>query len=392
MMKRVFILVIALSCGFAAGLVVTGGMRSDSEGVATDAPAPLASPPAAAPVLAAQPSAALAQPDFTRVAAQAVGSVTNISSTQFVRTSNSPFASDPFFQHFFQDDDIFGSRSRRETSLGSGVIVSADGYILTNHHVIGDNVHEVVVALADKREMSARIVGVDAYTDLALLKVSARGLPVVPWGDSSKLKVAEWVLAIGNPFQLNQTVTLGIISAVGRANVGISQYEDFIQTDAAINPGNSGGALISARGELIGINTAIYTQSGGYQGVGFAVPSNLARHVIDDLMKYGEVRRGDIGFIEVTGLTPQLAEELGASSLRGALVSRMRRDSAAYDAGMRPGDIVVSFNGTSVDDAGHFLRLLADAAIGSTARLTLVREGRQVNVSVPVTQSHARRR
>ena len=178
--------------------------------------------------------------------------------------------------------------------------------------------------LADKREVRAQVVGADDWTDIALLKVEPRaGCPVIPWGDSSKLKVAEWVLAIGNPFQLSQTVTLGIVSALGRANIGAATYEDFIQTDAAINPGNSGGALINARGELIGINTAIYSESGGYQGIGFAVPSNLARRVMDDLIRYGEVRRGSIGALEVAALTSQLADQLGVPSERGALVARM---------------------------------------------------------------------
>ena len=224
-----------------------------------------------------------AGPDFTRVAAQTVRAVTNISSVQVARRSASPFANDPFFQYFFGDqDDLFG-RSRAQQSLGSGVVISADGFVVTNQHVIGENEAEVTVTIGDRREVRAKIIGVDSWTDLALLKIEATGLPVIPWGDSSKLRVAEWVMAVGNPFSLNQTVTLGIVSALGRANVGITQYEDFIQTDAAINPGNSGGALINARGELVGINTAIFSQSGGYQGIGFAVPSNLVRRVVDDL-------------------------------------------------------------------------------------------------------------
>ena len=180
--------------------------------------------------------------------------------------------------------------------------------------------------MPDRRELKAKIVGVDEFTDLALLKIEARGLPVLPWGDSSKLKVAEWVLAIGNPFQLNQTVTLGIVSALGRS-LGLANYEDFIQTDAAINPGNSGGALINARGELIGINTAIFSETGGYQGIGFAVPSNLARHVMDDLLKFGEVQRGTIPGISIANMTTQIAEELGAPNTRGALVNQISRGS-----------------------------------------------------------------
>ena len=270
---------------------------------------------------------------------------------------------------------MFGEPNRRALSLGSGVIVSPDGYVLTNNHVVGQQGRgsQVTVVLADKREVRAHVVGADDWTDIALLKVDLKGLPVIPWGDSSHLKVAEWVLAIGNPFQLSQTVTLGIVSALGRANIGAATYEDFIQTDAAINPGNSGGALINARGELIGINTAIYSESGGYQGIGFAVPSNLARRVMDDLIRYGQVRRGSIGAMDVIALTSQLADQLGVPNERGALVARMSRAGAAYQAGIRPGDVIIAFNGASVEDPGHFLRLLADAPIGKAARLTLLR-------------------
>jgi S1-C subfamily serine protease len=227
-------------------------------------------------------------------------------------------------------------------------------------------------------------VGVDPATDLALLKIDASNLPTVPWGDSSKLKVAEWVLAIGNPFQLNQTVTLGIVSALGRTNVGISTYEDFIQTDAAINPGNSGGALVNARGELIGINTAIFSQSGGYQGIGFAVPSNLARKVVNDLTQYGEVRRGSIGYVEIGPLSTLTAEQLGVGNARGVLVQAMRRDAAAYGAGLRPGDVIVAFNGTAITDGGQLSRLIQDARIGSTATVAVIREGRRLELQIPI--------
>jgi len=249
---------------------------------------------------------------------------------------------------------------------------------------------EITVALSDKRELKAEIIGVDAATDLALLKVKARGLPTMPWGDSSKLKVAEWVLAIGNPFQLNQTVTLGIVSALGR-RVGINAYEDFIQTDAAINPGNSGGALVNARGELIGINTAIFSQSGGYQGIGFAVPSNLARRVMDDFLKYGAVRRGTIGFVEFVPLTAQLAEQLGVRADRGGVVvSRMRRNSPAFQAGLQPLDIVVAFNGQPVTDASQLLRLVQDAKIGAPATFRVMRDGRSLDLKIPVQSTASR--
>src|SRR5688500_15443599 len=287
--RRVILSLILLTCGFAAGLVITGRM-SDANDARAQAPA------ASSPAIATPgPAATVTLPDFSRVAEQTVPAVANISSLQVMRRQNSPFANDPFFQFFFGDGDITGPRRGVERSLGSGVIVSSDGLVLTNNHVVAGEsgrlslrqLPAVSVALADKREVQATIVGVDPATDLALLKIDAGRLPTIPWGDSSKLKVAEWVLAIGNPFQLNQTVTLGIVSALGRTNVGISSYEDFTQTDAAINPGNSGGALVNARGELVGINTAIFSQSGGYQGIGFAVPSNLARRIVSDLTQYG---------------------------------------------------------------------------------------------------------
>jgi serine protease Do len=312
----------------------------------------------------------------------------NISSLQVVRQM-SPFTSDPLFRYFFGDDN-YGPRNRVSQSLGSGVVVSADGYILTNNHVVGDARAQVSVVLPDKRELKAKIIGVDEFTDLALLKIEAHAQPVLPWGDSSKLKVAEWVLAIGNPFQLNQTVTLGIVSALGRTLGGnLATYEDFIQSDAAINPGNSGGALVNARGELIGINTAIFSETGGYQGIGFAVPSNLARHVMDDLVKYGEVQRGTIPGVVVTSLTTQLADELGASSTRGALINQMARQSDAYTAGLRPGDIITSFNGRPVDDASAFMRMLADSKVGTAAKLEILRESRRLEMTVPITRSRS---
>jgi Do/DeqQ family serine protease len=396
---RRFSVVVAVLVGFLAGMVLTGRLRSAEPPVESRHPdESVALPQAQKVAQQAQAPATLppagALPDFTTVAAQAVKTVTNISSLQYVQRQNSPFANDPYYQYFFGSGDMFGERSRRELSLGSGVVVSADGYVLTNSHVVGQQGRGsvVTVALGDKREVRAQVVGLDDATDIALLKLDLRNLPVIPWGDSSKLKVAEWVLAVGNPFQLSQTVTLGIVSALGRANIGAAAYEDFIQTDAAINPGNSGGALINGRGELIGINTAIYSQTGGYQGVGFAVPSNLARRVMDDLIKYGEVRRGSIGPLETIPLTTQLAEELGVSTDRGAVVARMSRSGSAYQAGMRPGDVIVSFNGKAIEDPGQFLRMLSDSPIGSTVTIGVLRGGGREDFQVRVTQPQPRRR
>ena len=384
--RRLLLSLLLVACGVVAGVILTGKLRQSDE-VRAQAPAP------ASPATPARSLAPGALPDFSGVAERAVPAVANISSTQVVRRPNSPFANDPFFRYFFGDqDDAFGPRRGVESSLGSGVIISGDGYILTNNHVVtGEQTRislrdiDITATLSDKREMPARVVGVDPVTDLALLKINVRSLPTVQWGDSSKLKVAEWVLAIGNPFQLNETVTLGIVSAVNRNNIGLAQYEDFIQTDAAINPGNSGGALINSRGELVGINTAIFSQSGGYQGIGFAVPSNLARKVAADLQQYGAVRRGSIGQIAIAQLTTQLAQELGAPDTKGVVIGRMRRDSSAYQAGLRPGDVVVSFNGTPVTDGGQLSRMVQDARIGSTAMVGIIREGRRMDVRVPIT-------
>jgi Do/DeqQ family serine protease len=376
-----------LMAGVMIGIVVSGRAIDRPE---ISARAPIAEVKAAEPeqAVAAAPTSG---PDFTRVAAQTVRAVTNISSVQVVRRSASPFANDPFFQYFFGDQGEMFGRNRAEQSLGSGVVISSDGYVVTNNHVIGDDVAEVTVTVGDHRDVKAKIIGVDSWTDLALLKIEATGLPVIPWGDSSKLKVAEWVMAVGNPFSLNQTVTLGIVSALGRANVGITQYEDFIQTDAAINPGNSGGALINGRGELVGINTAIFSQSGGYQGIGFAVPSNLVRRVVDDLQKFGRVRRGSIGYVEVIPLTARLAGELRAPASDGVVVNQMSRDSAAYKNGLEPGDIVLRVNSTPIADPSQFVRLIADSSIGSTVRIEILRDGRRSTLSIPIEQQQERR-
>ena len=396
MFRRLSLSLVLVIAGFVAGLVVTGWVRAaemfraaePSRPAVEVTPAQRATPAAAPPAPAVAPAAfSGGGPDFTRVAGQAVKGVANISSLQVVRTRNSPFPNDPFFRYFFGDDEQFGSRDRRSMSLGSGVIISPDGYVVTNNHVVGENVREITIALPDKREIKGKVIGTDPATDIALLKIPVSGLPVIAWGDSSQLKVGEWVLAIGSPFQLSQTVTAGIVSATGRANMGFAEYEDFIQTDAAINPGNSGGALINSRGELVGINTGIYSESGGYQGIGFAVPSKLAQHVVDDLMKYGEVRRGSIGPLGIEKLTPQLAEEVGAANTNGALVSRMTRMSEAYDAGLRPGDVIIAMNGQTIDDPSQFLRLVADAKPGTTATVNVRRNGRTLEFKLPIVST-----
>ncbi len=383
--RRLVLTTLFVTVGFVGGLVLTGRMPTAQQSVAQtpdsgDAPAQ--------PSRSGAPAAAI-MPDLTGAAQAAIASVPNISSTQVVRRSNSPFADNPFFRDFFGDSP-FGYRDRLEKSLGSGVVVSSDGYVLTNNHVIGDVRAEVSVTLPDKREVLARIIGVDEATDLAVLKIDARNLTALPWGDSSKLKVAEWVLAIGNPFGvLNQTVTLGIVSATGRR---LATYQDFIQTDAAINRGNSGGALINSRGELVGINTAIFSETGGYQGVGFAVPSNLVKHVMNELITYGAVRRGTITGIELYPMSNRLAEEFGAPDDKGIIVSDISERLPAYLAGIRQYDIIVRFNGVTIQDAPHFMRLLSDAKIGSEVDLSVLRRGRGLTARVPIAQSEGRTR
>ena len=388
MARRLVLAVLLIVLGLAGGLVLTGRLRVAEESSAGEQPAAAtratgAQATSPAPFARGVPGDL---PDFADVAARTVNAVVNISALQVVRTF------DPFGGFF--GDDMFGYR--RGQSAGSGVLVSADGYILTNNHVVDARMQQITVILGDKRERDAKLIAADPATDLAVLKVEGRNLPTIPWGDSSQLRVADWVLAIGNPYQLSSTVTLGIVSALGRSGINVASYEDFIQTDAAINPGNSGGALINKRGELVGINTAIFSERGGYQGIGFAVPSNLARRVMTDLVKFGEVRRGSIGNVRTVAITEQLMEELRLRSTRGALVWQMSRDSAAYEAGIRPGDVIEAVNGQAVDDPNAFYRVVADAPIGSTATLTVRREGRVGEVKVAVekgrTQPPARQR
>ena len=381
MARRLVVFLLFFATGLIAGMVLTGRMRT--AGDAGAAPQ-TAAPPQGRPLL----GAAQNLPDLTGIAERAVHAVTSITSTSTVR---SPLSNDPFYRFFYGDQMI----ERQAQSLGSGVIVSPDGYVVTNNHVVETRGSrpQVSVILADKREFAAKIIGTDEQTDLAVLKIDARNLPTLTWGDSSRLKVAEWVLAIGNPFGVfSQTVTLGIVSATGRSVEGLGTYEDFIQTDAAINRGNSGGALINSRGELVGINSAIYSETGGYQGIGLAVPSNLVRKTMDELIKNGVVRRGTMLGIQLQALTEAIAAELGAPDAKGVLVSRVDPRSEAYAAGLRAGDVIVAFNQTPLESATHFLRLLGDAEIGSTASLGIIRDGRRATARVPVEPALPTRR
>ncbi len=325
----------------------------------------------------------------SEVAAVATPSVVNISTTRVIKSgSEAPFDlfDDPFFRRFFGDQFPHPNvpEEHKEQSLGSGVIVSEDGYIVTNNHVI-EKAQEIKVLLSDKKDYKAKVIGADPKTDIAVIKIDAKGLAALPWGDSNKLRVGEIVFAIGNPFGLNQTVTMGVISAVGRANVGIADYEDFIQTDAAINPGNSGGALINAQGELIGINTAILSRTGGYQGIGFAVPSSMERQVIDSLIKFKKVVRGWLG-VSIQEVTSDLAEEFGVKDLKGALVSGVMKGSPAEKGGIKQGDVILQYNGKVVEDTGHLRNMVSQTPIGTKVKVKLLRQKKEVQVEVLIAE------
>jgi Do/DeqQ family serine protease len=324
--------------------------------------------------------------DFTGIARRTTPAVVNISALQVYRTRRSPFFSDPFFREFFGGDLPFRTpREERRTSLGSGVLVSSDGLIVTNVHVV-QQARQIGVTTADGRHYSARLIGSDPPTDIAVLRIDGSDHRTLAWGDSARAAVGEYVLAVGNPFQLSQTVTMGIISATGRSNIGIADYEDFIQTDAAINPGNSGGALVDVRGALIGINTAIYSETGGYQGIGFAVPANLARRVVEQILEHGRVRRGWVGITKIGTLDDALARTLGLGDTRGAVVWELLRRGPAARAGIQPGDVVIAVDGTLLADAAAFRRILADAPVGSRLRLELLREGRRITADLEVEE------
>ena len=380
-MSRRFLLPAALVLGsFVAGMVVTGRIgpgETATAGSAQPTKAPAAEAPPVVPASKAGAVASGALPSFEDVAERVIPSVVNISAEGLQRY-RLPFG--------FIDE-------QPTQSAGSGVIVRKQGnvgYVLTNAHVIG-NANRFTVVLWNRRQLTADIVGLDPYADLALLRISDPTLQPIAWGDSSRLRVAEWVMAVGNPYQLGETVTLGIISALGRTNPQISLVADYIQTDAAINPGNSGGALVNRRGELIGINTWIYSESGGYQGIGFAVPSNLAREIAGQLEQHGKVRRGSIsGILRIAPMTPGLADDLGVPSDEGVVVFRMSRSGDAYSAGIRPGDVIVAFDGKAVRQSEDFERSMLNASVGAVATLRIRRGREEFDVKVPVVEAQIR--
>ncbi len=311
---------------------------------------------------------------------RAMPSVVNISTSKEFRSPRHPLLNDPVFRRFFGDQAP--DESQRATSLGSGVIVSTNGYILTNHHVV-EGADEIEVTLSDGRKLLAKVAGNDPDTDLAVLRVDAENLPAITFGSSDTLRVGDVVLAIGNPFRLGHTVTSGIVSALGRTGLGINTFENFVQTDAAINPGNSGGALIDAAGNLVGINTAIFSASGGAMGIGFAIPESTAKMVLDQIVKSGSVTRGWIG-VEVQEITPAIAESFRLGGTRGALIAGVLRGGPADKAGVKPGDVVVEIDGKPVADPAAMLNVVAALAPGAAAKVKVKRQGSSVDTSITV--------
>jgi serine protease Do len=326
-----------------------------------------------------------AQNSYAEVVSRVSPAVVTIRSERRVRASEQfPFMDDPFFREFFGDRSRNSQprpQERLQRGLGSGVIVSADGYILTNHHVI-DGAQEIRVELNDNRTLAAKVVGSDPPSDLAVLKIDVQGLPVLPLGDSDRVRVGDVVLAVGNPLGVGQTVTMGIISAKGRST-GLSDgsFEDFLQTDAPINTGNSGGALVNTSGELVGINSQILSPSGGNIGIGFAIPANMARSVMDQLLKGGKVRRGMLG-LTIQQVTPDLASSLGLSNVRGALVSSVQPGSPAERAGLKRGDVITAINGAPVSDSNSLRNQIARTQPGTEVSLTIARDSSEQQVRV----------
>lgn len=318
------------------------------------------------------------QQQIKDTAAKVIPAVVSIASTVMVKDQAFTDETLPF--GLFKDPP-----ARRQYGQGSGVIVSQDGYIVTNHHVVADAV-DVEVVLADRRQYKGKVVATDPRTDVAVVKIQATNLPTVPWGDSGRLAVGDFVLAIGNPLGLSRTATFGIVSAVGRADVGVADFEDFIQTDAPINPGNSGGALVNIHGELIGINTAIASPTGGSVGVGFAIPSNMARAAMQSLIKTGRVVRGFLG-ASTQDVSPTLGKIFRLPDVKGAIVTDLQPKGSAEKAGLRRGDVIERFDGRDVMDSGHLRNLVAAAVIGSKHRLDVIRDGKPVQMELIVQEA-----
>jgi Do/DeqQ family serine protease len=346
--------------------------------------------PAADSALAAAPIPEIGGavvPSLAPMLARVTPGVVNIAVRGKVRAEN-PLLQDPFFRRFFNLPQRQQTEERETQATGSGVIVdAAQGYVLTNGHVV-DNATRIEVTTKDNRRFTAKLVGRDTETDVALLQIPSQNLVAVPIGDSDRLQVGDFVLAVGNPFGLGQTVTSGIVSALGRSGLGIEGYEDFIQTDASINPGNSGGPLVNLLGQVVGINTAILAPGGGNIGIGFAVPINMARRVMDEIVRYGEVKRGRIG-VAIQDLTPELAQAMNTKQTNGAVIARVESGSAAEQAGLHSGDLVVAVNGTAVRSGTQLRNMIGLSRIGDQVTLTVDRRGSEYSIPVRIEPAAA---
>ena len=329
----------------------------------------------------AAPAVEADRPDsYSRAAEVAMPSVVNIFTSKETKEPSHPLLDDPALRRFFGEQ--FESRPKRTSSLGSGVIVSANGYILTNHHVV-EAADEVEIALLDGRKAKAKLIGSDPETDLAVLKTDLKDLPVITFGQSQQVKIGDVVLAVGNPFGVGQSVTMGIVSALSRSRVGINTFEDFIQTDAAINPGNSGGALTDTSGNLIGINTAIYSRSGGSLGIGFAIPVHIAKQIMEQIVQTGGVTRGWLG-VSMQDMTQELAESFGLEEPSGALIASVLKDGPADKAGIRAGDILVAIAGKALKNSSEMLNVVAALAPSETVTVTVIRNKQEKSIPIKV--------
>ncbi|HXW68753.1 MAG TPA: DegQ family serine endoprotease [Dissulfurispiraceae bacterium] len=317
---------------------------------------------------------------MAKIAERVTPAVVNISTTRTIKTPVNPLFNDPFFKRFFGQGHEGGQR--KANSLGSGFIATSDGYIITNNHVI-EGAEDILVKLADNREYKGKVIGADSRTDVAVIKINEKNLPTIPWGNSDKLKVGEIILAVGNPYGLSHTITMGIISALGRVGMGISDYENFIQTDAAINPGNSGGPLVNVKGEVVGVTNAIFSTSGGYQGIGFAIPSDMVKNVMDSIISQGKVVRGWLG-VQIQPLTADLARQFGLKDDNGVLLVDVAEGGPAAKAGLKGGDVVVEYDGNKINDPYHFKNMVAETKPGKQATISIIREGNPLTVNVTI--------